>query len=547
LGPAVRIATVFFALTALASTGCGRIIGTDDIVFDESPSSPSCAMQRDCKRFDAADPHVCREGKCVPLLDDRPDTEAIDGSCRRVLGAENLQSSVPPFVFGAVSWGPPGDRPSVAELNYELVVREFTREAGFDVQGSTRLPVGVMCNVSNTAELDRTLDHLTFDLGLPGLLVSLPSAELKRGFARVYAEQGRQVFMLSPLVSTPLLAAVDDGGLLWHILGAPRDLARVYPPLIRRTEDYLHRKGLDGGVRELRLALLHSPRSEDVDMASYVDGALVLNGKDAAQNGDDHYRRYTIQQTATDQGKSFAEALTDLFEFRPHIVVPIGDERYLRDLVAVLEGAWGQVPDGQRAPFYLLSPYHAGSGALINALADFPSLNERVVGVSAAAARTSEVYGAYRRNLQSQYPDRTDLEGGENFYDAAYFLLFAVSAAGAVPELSGQQIGAGMTRLVAGTEFSMGQSRIGDVLLALRNPAAAIALEGTLGPPDFDVETGTRRRAEGSVWCVTRDAEQRPIFHYDVLTLDESTSSVGVIENPQTSKLVGELGCLPGF
>jgi hypothetical protein len=545
LAPAVRVAPVFFALTVLASAGCGRIIGTDDIVFDESPSSPPCAMQRDCNRFGAADPHVCREGTCVPLLDDRPDTQAVEGACDRVLGVENLESPMPAFVFGAVFWRPEGDRHSLAELNYELVVREITREAGFDAQGSTRLPVGVVCHVRNTAELDRAFDHLTSDLGLPGLLASLPSVELKRGFERIYAEKGRQVFMLSPLVSTPLLAAVDDGGLLWHILGSARDLARAYPPLIRRTEDYLRRRGLDGGSSELRLVLVSSSRSEDVEMASYVDGALKLNGKSAAQNGDEHYRRYTVQQTPTDQGESFAEALQGIFEVRPHIVVPIGDERYLRDLVGILEGAWAQVPDGQRAPFYLLSPYHAGSAALISALAAFPSLSERVVGVAAAAARKSEVYAAYRRNLQGLYPDRTDLEGGENFYDAAYFLLFAVAAAGAAPELSGQQIDAGMTRLVAGTEFSMGQAQIGDVLLALRDPAASIALEGTLGLPDFDVETGTRRRGEGSVWCVTRDAEQRPAFHYDVLVVDESKPRVAPALPP--SSLVGELGCIPGF
>ncbi len=534
--PAARAALLSSALTLLASAGCGRLIGADDIVFDESRSPAPCASQRDCNRFGAADPHVCREGTCVPLLDDRPGSDALEGSCRRVVGAENLESSTPPFVFGAVSLGLDGEARRRAELNYELVVREFTQEAGIDVQGSPHLPVGVVCHANTAADVDRTLDHLSVDLGLPALLMAVPSAELQRGFERLYAEQRRPVFMLSALASTPLLAAVEDGGLLWHVLGAPRDIARAYPPLIRRTEEYLRRHDPGGGSTELRLALVSSPRAEDIDMASSIDRALVLNGKSASQNGNERYRRYTVEPAAKDQGKSYTAALQDLFEFRPHIVVPIGDDRYLRELAGLLEGAWDQVPDGQRAPFYVLSPYHAGSSALLAALEEFPTLNQRVVGVAAAVARNGDVYGAYRRNLQALHPDERALEGGENFYDAGYFLLFSVAAAGAVPELSAEQIGAGMTRLVAGTRLPMGQPGIRVVLFALRNPAASVALEGTLGEPDFDVAAGTRRGAQGSVWCVTRDAEQRPEFHYDVLVLDSSGGA-----------LIGELGCVPGF
>lgn len=524
-----------FTQVACASLGCGRIIGADEIVFEAAQSSAPCESQRDCNQFGAADPHLCRAGSCVPLLDERPDTAAIEGSCRRVLGVENLESSVPPFVVGAVSWAP-AEANWRAELNYELVVREFTQQAGIPVQGSPHLPVVVVCNVGQVVELDRTFDHLTAKLGLPALLTSLPSAELQHAFERVHSEQERSVFMLSPLASTPLLSAVDDVGLLWHVLGPPHAIARAYPPLIRRTEAHLRRQGLDGGSTELRLALLSSTRAEDVDMASYVDRTLILNGKSSSQNGAASYRRYTIELESEDQGRSYAEALKDLFEFRPHIVVPIGGDRYLRELVGILEGAWGQVSDGQRAPFYVLSPYHPGSATLNAALATFPSLNERVIGVSVAVARSSEVYGAYRRNLGAQYPDREHLEGGENFYDAAYFLLFSVAAAGAVPELSGEDIGAGMTRLTAGNRLLMGQSSIADVLRSLENPTTSIALEGTLGAPNFEVATGTRRTTAGSVWCVTRDVDHDPEFHYDVLVLDDSGND-----------LVGELDCLLDF
>jgi hypothetical protein len=105
-----------------------------------------------------------------------------------------------------------------------------------------------------------------------------------------------------------------------------------------------------------------------------------------------------------------------------------------------------------------------------------------------------------------------------------------------VPELSGEDLGASMTRLIAGNRQLMGQSSIADVLRSLENPTTSIALEGTLGPPNFEVATGTRRTMAGSVWCVTREADHDPEFHYDVLVLDDSGNN-----------LVGELDCLLDF
>ena len=91
------------------------------------------------------------------------------------------------------------------------------------------------------------------------------------------------------------------------------------------------------------------------------------------------------------------------------------------------------------------------------------------------------------------------------------------------------------------------EPQIPDVLSTLRNPGTTIALEGTLGPPDFVVATGTRRHRSGSVWCVTMehgaedpfgDAGPRdyPVFHYDELILDADGR-----------ELVGNFDCFPDF
>jgi hypothetical protein len=65
----------------------------------------------------------------------------------------------------------------------------------------------------------------------------------------------------------------------------------------------------------------------------------------------------------------------------------------------------------------------------------------------------------------------------------------------------------------------------------------ALALHGTLGPPDFDVETGTRE-AQASVYCVGPHDEypELMVYKYDVLRY-----------RAESDTLEGEFSCFDGF
>jgi hypothetical protein len=95
---------------------------------------------------------------------------------------------------------------------------------------------------------------------------------------------------------------------------------------------------------------------------------------------------------------------------------------------------------------------------------------------------------------------------------------------------------------VAGPRFDVGASDIPAAVAWLNaSPDNTLSLYGTLGEPDFDVERGTRRHVEGSVWCVEQEdeeqgGEERPVFRHNVLRL-----------NPAGEKLDGNLSCFPGF
>lgn len=532
-------AVLFFVL---ATSGCGRVLGVDGIRFEETTQTP-CKIQSDCDGFAEADPHACVEGECVALLDEEPTDPEQQRLCARVLGRENLHTTVSPFVFGALSF-PSEEGSWLNDLNYELALEHFTAQGGLDVGGATRLPVAVVCDVAReeSSKIDAALEHLTGEIGIRAILAPLPAAELKRSFERVYRDKRRSVFMLSPSASAPLLTAVADDGLLWHVLPPPRDLALVYPPLIRRVEEYLRRQRRqrrDAAAVPLRLALMSSPLAEDVEIASYLETALVLNGVPRAELDRDSYRRYVIEPEQADQGRSLVDAIVDLFAFRPNIVVALDDdaEAFVAKTLTVVEGAWEQVHDGQERPFFVVSAYQPRSTTLANTLREFPRLAERIVGVAPVVARDTALYAAYLSELQARSPAPFQLAGAESFYDAAYFLLYSATAAPGGPKPSGAELAVGMKRLISGKPIAMGSTQIAEALRELRDPGGSIALHGTLGPPDFDVATGARRpQDQGSVWCVTHEEEGEVVFHYDALSFDASNRG-----------LVGQLECIPDF
>jgi hypothetical protein len=92
-----------------------------------------------------------------------------------------------------------------------------------------------------------------------------------------------------------------------------------------------------------------------------------------------------------------------------------------------------------------------------------------------------------------------DYEGYENYYDSAYYLLYAASAA--APALTdGASMVTGMSRLLQGTPYRVGPADMDTAVGALIN-GLSISLIGAGGPPNFNVLTGGKDDA-ASVWCV---------------------------------------------
>jgi hypothetical protein len=215
----------------------------------------------------------------------------------------------------------------------------------------------------------------------------------------------------------------------------------------------------------------------------------------------------------------------DLLEFDPHVIVSLSADEFVRDVLPALD-----LVDAT-PPFYVLSPLNTFSPELSNQVAtSTKGLRTRIVGVNFASAEDPTLYNEYIHRFEKRFVDAQNHEHIENYYDSAYYLIYAHAAAGNVGQYSGSDLERGIKRLldVDATRFDVGPQPLAGALTSLaQSSTGRVALYGTTGAPEFDEANGARK-GTGSVWCVD---EQTAIVH-DALRYD-----------PDTKLLTGDLPC----
>jgi hypothetical protein len=500
---------------------------------------PRCEAHAECAERHLG-PSICQASRCVALTNYDPlaaDPERR-GDCRVLVGAENLSEGLEPLLFGAFAVvDPTTPESSLPILNYKLAVQEISNQGGIPIVGESRLPVAVVCNSNVTsARIERSFDHLVDTLGVSAVIAGITDvAELKSSFEHVQ-QKPRDVFFLSPFASSNLLTSIRDNDLLWHLLPNVLEVAPTYLPLVTRVEDHINPAPASGPRAAIRVALvIASDFTKLAELGEFLDKNLHFNGSAARENAQDRYLRVSVNYDTTNPDADLSEQLRSLQAFRPNIVVSAAGNELLKKIVPELEQGW---PASEPArPFYVLSPYQI-SDALYG-LAQYEGsyrLRERLVGVNFAAAADSTSYDDYLARLKLQFPDRRGLESTENYYDAPYLLLYAAAAGAISRDFTGADVARGMRRLLSGMPYNVGPKDLVNALRYLEDdPQRTIALQGTLGPPDFDANGG--RRGTGSVWCV-EESQAPPAWqiHFDALRY-----------NPEQATLEGTLPCLAGF
>jgi hypothetical protein len=501
-----------------------------------------CLSNKDCTA-DPTHPEVACDvdtNTCLQLTSD--DCPFIAGDYS---GADHVPPLAPPIFLGAFAvfptTGGPLTHPSY--LNYNLALSEFASQtAGIPAGPGTghRTPVAVLCDVAGN--VDNAMTHLISDIHVPSIVAALPSATLARVFTTYAASTASDIFLINPFGVDSNLTSLTANNLLWHMLGAPGDNAPAYAAFMPLVESYIRHNppwNLPAGT-PLRVATVTAQSTVTNDLAAAVEDVLVWNGGETIQQNEngasscDPASNYcaigisdsTLNGTSlndTNLGASITAAYKALLAYEPNVIISFASEELSR-VVENLEIEWpGTVP----RPFYLLGPYNEGSSLLLgdlNSGSTFPpNTVKRFAGIGVASTTDPQVLDDYERRFVTS-TGRPDALGQENYYDAMYFAVYSLIAAGRIPDVTGSDIGVGMKHLISLTGqnvYEVGPADMGNMYSAVGVSGGTVELIGTLGPPDFDTRTGARV-GQGDVYCYQSqsDAGGAPYaYDYDVLTL----------------------------
>jgi hypothetical protein len=494
--------------------------------------TPECSTNADCIDANFGDPWMCRDGSCVALTtEDCPLVLPVETSI------DDLRQSESPVLLGGITYLDP-DNPydSTSVVNWDLAFYEFHEATLGGLDGDRPLLL-VVCN-DVPENVMPNFDHLALNLKVPGMLTTIGPDLLLSAYNHTsddtyVAAGGESVFLLSNMSADLRLANLIDRGLVWHMLGSPRVLAATTAALVKRIETHVQARrqenfdltSVDDPTNPRRLTLVTADDFTLLDISSVLtsgstespENRLMFNGMPALDQSSD-FRRVSIESSRRHQDPEYQDAIDDVLGNPPHIIVALGSDE-LVNVVSSIENLWGFDADtqGHMRPFYVVSHVLLGSLGFQEIVAEFSAgpepLSDRLVGVSFALAqdeRSKGLYTSYLSNLLMHYGSgdlQPALPGTENFYDAAYGLLYAyVGAAANGSDVTATALrDAFQDRVISdepGAEsIDIGPEKITDAVQTLSSLTSSIALWGTMGPPDFDRASGTRV-TNSSAWCV---------------------------------------------
>jgi hypothetical protein len=504
------------------SSGSGGDGGTSDVGGSAGQGGGpmlECTTNAECIEDHAGAPWLCRNNSCIELTSDE---------CPFVIGEENLATSNNPIIFGAYTFIDPGaPRNSPVTSNFELAINEFTGSApggGLNSANGRRKMVAVACDGIAESTFETSLTHLIDTVGVPAIIAPVSPAQLLTMFEGP-ANTGSGVFFMGALDADSSLTTLEDSGLVWNILGSAANVAPAFVPLLTRAESFVKAQQ---SISTIRVALISDETDTMQDMSGVITNpstGITFNGLSIAANGTD-YEGFTIPSNPDAEGATTAyiDVIDDLNDFQPHVIISVTGAAFIDSVMRPLENLWNV---GEQArPFYLMSPYHAGFPPLttlvtdLNTLPAAERLYTRIMGINFESAEDLTIAEAYHTRFSQAYSGPVNLE---NFYDAAWYLMYSFAAAGEVGTYTGQDIRRGMDHLVRMDAPALFQFAVGgvaesnsDVALVLAGIDQAgdngIQLIGTMGPPDFDRGTGARK-TKGSAYCLSLGGA----FFFDVL------------------------------
>lgn len=486
-----------------------------------------CTTNAECVARNSDEPAICRasDHTCVVLA---------TPECPLAYGNAADPNAI---VFGAfATLDPAAPEDNSIVWAHRLALEELTGDDvdGLPGVGKTRRPL--VMSVCNNADdvIKPGLSHLIDELQVPAVIGTLKPGDLRRAYVD---NPTRDVFYLSPVSVTKSVVALEDADHIWNMLGQPSDFAPTYAALLALSEAHVRALQTEEQKKiPLRVALVTTNDAFDSELAGAVTPVIEFNGKSAADNGS------SFTSVTIGSKPNFAQLADELAAWGPDIVISTAGDPFLmtNGLQQLLEEDWGGIQPSKTPPFYILSPYDAGNlNELLRRVSARIEIepkvdhNERYVGVSIASAADNTLQNAYGIALRSKF--KNAIVDTANYYDAVYFMAYAMVGANQPTGLTGTGIAAGMQRLMSGDPLNVGPGQISDAFPLLAGDKSTLHLLSTMGPPDFDAKTGVRA-VDGGVFCFKRTQNSAQLVP-DALRYDRAGN-----------KLTGKpFPCISGF
>ncbi len=446
---------------------------------------------------------------------------------------EHLREDPQTLILGGFAQIEAASLTGLALRNYDLALTElYNEQQGLPGASTPRRVIMVACDNSfeSSAELDASMVHLADTLKVPGIASALLADDLQRAFQSKGLPN--EIFFMSPLDADSTLTTLQDSGLVWFTLPGSESISRAYKPLLERTLAHL---SLTEPAR-VALVVATDVRFLD-DMAATVTRDVVFNQKSAVDNlAEGNFLQVQIISINTNMTADLTGQIQSLLDFKPHVIIAAADREFLDGMVPLIENRWDEDARTQPPPFYLLSPFHFGNPGL-STVRTLPGVRQRLVGVNAPSSENQTLLGRYRLAWDAAYEETTSIgnrHNYDNYYDAAYYLIYAAAARNPNGLTSGQDLRLGMNELLAGNQvFGVGKDEMSQAFFALSQDD--ITLNGLLGPPNWN-RNGARFDT-GSLWCMPATGLLPDVVRYDY---DEASGTItGRGEFPAT--------CIDGF
>ena len=483
-----------------------------------------CAKSAECNAGDgAADPRVCRAGKCV----------ALRTSVCEVLAEPGDANDDRTIWIGAMfpRTGAEGDSFGRADINaVELARRDFLETTrgipGHGADDAPR-PLGVIA-CDDTKDEKGSARHLASDVGVPaviGFRTSQESIELSRD---VFVPQGLFVASVDHSAQVTQVPQPRDGPrLVWRTVPSSTlstiPAARLVSDLL---EPRLRKAGIVTAASPMRVAFLRQNNQYGLATAEVMGKNLSFNGRPAHANGESFVQLVYEQAKASAPRPDFAVIVSQLLALAPHAILYAGEDELVSTVFAPVERDW---PAKAPRPYWVsVSPLVGDS--FFAFLGTNVERRRRFFGIT--TPETSPANAQLAMHYSSELGDKVTVnDTPASAYDAAYLLAYAAVVAGDAP-LTGRILAGSLPRLSPpGEPIEVGPTHIFEAIQTLAR-GGNIDLVGAETTLDFDLATG-EPTVEMVVQCAGVDARGA------VSAAIES----GVVFDPATGKLRGELAC----